>query len=198
MEVYSCWGSSAYYGDFPRGVSDRYRSLDLRDALRRGCHVGVVASSDGHDGHPGNAQSPLVKHHHLFHHCGSGWLGVLSEKLERQSVFDALYARRCYGTTGVPIGLAFEVDGQPMGSVLHPRGEEVPVLRIRCRGTCGLDHLRIVRDGRVIKTIPCHGEMLLEREWADEGYDPSCSTCYYVRIVQQDHESAWSSPIWIG
>lgn len=198
VEVYSCWGSSAYHGDFPRGVSDRYRTLDVRDALNQGCHVGLVASSDGHDSHPGNAQSPLLKHHHLFHHCGSGWVGVLSEKLDRHSVFDALYARRCYATTGVPIGLSFEVDGLPMGSILHPREDEVPVVHVRCRGTTGLDHLRIMRDGAVVKTLPCHGEAECEVEWADEDYDSSRSAYYHVRAVQQDHESAWSSPIWIG
>ena len=198
VEVYSCWGASEYYGNIPRGVSDRYRQLTVRDGLERGCHVGMIASSDGHDGHPGNAQSPMVKHHHLFHHCGSGWVGILSEKLERRSIFDALYARRCYGTTGVPIGLEFEVDGRPMGSVLHPREDELPVLRVSCQGTNGLDHIRIVRDGKVIHTRRLHGEWNCEVEWVDESYDPSTSSYYYVRIVQVDHESAWSSPIWIG
>lgn len=198
VEVYSCWGSSEYYGDTPRGVSDRYRSLGVRDALNRGFHVGIVASADGHDGHPGNAQSPGVKHHHLFHHCGSGLVGVLSDELCGDSIFDALYARRCYGTSGVPIGLEFEIAGQPMGSVLPPERVGIPVIKMACRGTNGLREVRIVRDGQVVNRRLFAGERNCEMEWADEDYDTSTSSYYYVRVVQQDYESAWSSPIWIG
>jgi hypothetical protein len=74
----------------------------------------------------------------------------------------------------------------------------VPLIHVRCRGTTGLDHIRIIRDGAVVKTVPCHGRPECEVEWVDEDYDFSRNACYYVRVVQQDHESAWSSPIWIG
>ncbi len=198
VEIYSSWGSSAYYGDFPRGVADRYRSLSVRDALNSGCHVGIMASSDAHDGHPGNAQSPGEKHHHQFHHCGSGWVGVLAEGLTPEAVFDALYLRRCYGTTGVPIGLEFEVDGHMMGSVLHPRTDHKPVVRTRCQGTNGIREVRLIRDGRVIRSQPMHGEWGCELEWVDEDYNSDSSSYYYVRVVQVDNESAWSSPVWIG
>ena len=198
VEVYSAWGSSEYYGDFPRGVSDRYRSLTVRDGLGRGYRFGIIASADGHDGHPGNAQSPLVKHHHLFHHCGSGWAGVFCEELTREAVFDALHARRCYGTTGVPIVLSFEVNGRPMGSEIAPDADGRVVVRVSCRGANGIDHVRIVRNGRVAHTVPCHGERRAEIEWQDVAYVPSAPGVYYARVVQIDRESAWSSPVWVG
>ena len=153
VEVYSCWGSSEYLGDFPRGVSDRYGSLTVRDALSRGYRLGLIASSDGHDGHPGNSQSPLVKHHHIFHHLGSGLAAVMVDELTRESVFDALFDRRCYATTGVPIGLSFSVNERTMGSELEPLPERVkPQLQVRCEGTNGIDHVRIVKNGSVVHT----------------------------------------------
>jgi hypothetical protein len=199
-EVYSCWGSSEYYGDFPRGVSDRFRvGQHLRDALRRGQRYGIIASSDGHDGHPGHAQSPLVKHHHLFHFCGSGRAAVLAHALTRKDVFDALYARRCYGTTGPPIVLSVTLNGAHMGSELPSLAErECPCLSIKCRGTNGLDQVRVVKNGRPLHTISCHGENTAELDWADATYDGETPCSYYVRVVQTDGESAWSSPIWIG
>ena len=199
FEVYSCWGSSEYYGDLPRGVSDRWTGGTYRDALQRGQRYGVIASSDGHDAHPGNAQSPLVKHHHMFHFCGSGRAAALAEELTREAIYDALYARRCYATTGVPIVLDVRAGEATMGSELPAldRGEK-PRLSMACRGTCGIDHIRIIKNARVVATVPCHGERQYELEWRDEAYERDRPNSYYVRVVQRDRESAWSSPIWIG
>lgn len=199
IEVYSAWGSSEYYGDFPRGVSDRTRGFDVRDAIRRGLRFGLTASSDGHDGHPANAQSPLVKHHHIFHFCGSGRAAVLTDELTREAVFDALYARRCYATTGPPIGLDVTLDGALMGGELPQlAGGRRPKLAIRCEGSAGIDHIRIVKNARVVATLPCHGEFAADAHWEDRDYDNEKPNSYYVRVVQKDRESAWSSPIWVG
>lgn len=199
IEVYSSWGSSEYLGDFPRGVSDRYSGLTVRDALAAGLRYGMIASSDGHDGCPGDAQSALVKHHHIFHHLGSGRAAVLCSSLTRHNVFDALHARRCYATTGPPIVLQFEVDGAVMGSELPALATgRRPNLHCIVRGTNGLDHVRIVRNGRVALTMPCHGERDIDIEWEDPDYREDVPSWYFARVVQQDLESAWSSPIWVG
>ncbi|MBN1673963.1 MAG: CehA/McbA family metallohydrolase [Kiritimatiellae bacterium] len=199
VEVYSVWGSSEYYGDFPRGVSDRYRNLDVRDAVRRGYRFGLIASADGHDGHPGNAHGPGLKHPHQYHFCGSGRAAVLAETLTRDAVFDALHARRCYATTGTPIALDVTLNGMLMGEEADrlPNGTR-PVLRLHCEGTNGLDHVRIVKNAQVVATVPCHGEWAAEYEWADPTFDADRANSYYVRVVQIDRESAWSSPIWVG
>ncbi|MBT7166186.1 MAG: DUF3604 domain-containing protein [Victivallales bacterium] len=199
IEVYSVWGSSEYYGDFPRGVSDRYRTLDVREAIQRGHRVGLIASADGHDGHPGNAQGPIVKHHHQFHFCGSGRAAVLTNELTRESVFDALHARRCYATTGTPIVLDARVNGHVMGSHLPslPPGER-PRVAMHCLGTNGIDHVRVVRDGQIVHTAPGHGQFEMNLEWEDRLVTTDSPHSYYVRVVQIDRESAWSSPVWIG
>jgi len=197
-EVYSVWGSSEYYGDFPRGVSDRYRDLGIRDALDSGLRFGLIASADGHDGHPGDAQSPLVKHHHQFHLCGSGRAAVLAPRLTREDVFDALHARRCYATTGPPIVLDVTLNGELMGSELSRSAlGKRRRLRVACQGTNGIDHVRIVRNGRVVERIPGYGEFDLAAEWIDPA-DADELAHYYARVVQVDRESAWSSPIFVG
>lgn len=195
IEVYSVWGSSEYRGDVPRGVSDRYATLDVQAALRRGYHVGLIASADGHDGHPGDAQGPYVKHPHQYHFCGSGRAAVLAAELTREAVFDALYARRCYATSGPPILLDVRVDGALMGERREAPRRGAPELTVQCRGTTGLDHLRIVRNGHVVHTHLCHGEEEVSLEWADPAGVGAGPVSYYVRAVQRDRESAWSSPI---
>ncbi len=198
VEIYSVWGSSAYHGDFPRGVSDRHPALGVQAALARGLRFGLIASSDGHDGNAGDAQSPLVKHHHQFHALGSGRAVVLAEALTRSAVFDALAARRCYATTGAPIVLDVRMGEALLGAETPALESGRPVLRIRCLGTNGIDHLRILRNGRVAATLPMHGEPVCEIEWADEAYNPTAPAAYGVRVVQVDRESAWSSPIFVG
>ena len=196
VEVYSVWGSSEYYGDTPRGICDRYPGGYVREALRKGLRFGLIASADGHDGQPGNAQRRPKES--AGRHGGSGWAAVLADDLTRESVFDALYARRCYGTSGVPIILSFNIGGAVMGSELPAMSTGKPVLRVSCHGANGIDQIRIVKNGRFAHTHFCHGEWQSELEWADDCYDPGAATCYYIRIVQVDGESAWSSPIWLG
>jgi hypothetical protein len=196
VEVYSIWGSSEYYGDVPRGIADRHPGLYVREALKRGYRFGLIASSDGHDGQPGNSQRRPYED--CGRHGGSGWAAVLTDELTRENVFDALYARRCYGTSGVPIVLSVEVNGAVMGSELPAMSSGKPVLRVVCDGANGIDHIRIVKNGQFAHTHFCHGEWHSELEWTDDHYDPSGANFYYVRVVQVDGESAWSSPIWVG
>ncbi len=197
VEVYSVWGSSMYYGDFPRGQSDRYASLGVQQAVSNGYRVGFIASGDGHDGQPGNAQSPLSKHY--FRHGGSGWAAAICDNISRESIFDALYDRRCYATTGVPIGLSVHLGGQLMGRELPAITDgKSPVLNIDVAGCNGIDHLRVVKNGRVVHTEWVHGAWSAQLEWADDNYCPDQPASYYVRAVQVDGESAWSSPIWVG
>jgi hypothetical protein len=196
VEIYSMWGSSEYYGDTPRGGSDRYPELYVRNALDRGLRFGLIASSDGHDGQPGNAQG---RPRDMFtRRGGSGWVAAICDDLTRENVWDALYARRCYATTGVPIGLSFAINGEIMGSELPAMPDHKPELQVSVQGCNGLDHIRIVKNGRVVLTHPCHGEHTIDLTWTDDNYDPTTPSYYYVRVVQVDYESAWSSPIWLG
>lgn len=199
VEVYSGWGSSEYYGDVPRGLADRFPSLYVREALDGGLRLGMIASSDGHDGHPGNAQGRIDRHQYVFHLLGSGRAAVMATELTRDAVFTALRDRRCYGTTGVPIALRFNLDGEEMGSELGAfQADRKPELEIECRGTNGIDHVRIVKNGRTVVTDFAHGERDYSLQWKDPEPPGETGAYYYVRVVQVDRESAWSSPIWIG
>jgi len=103
VEVASCWGIFEWL---------------LWDALDAGQIVGVVCNSDGHKGRPG-AEGPGAGEFGI----AGGLTCVLAPELTRDAVFDALRRRRCYGTTGPRIDLAFEIHGQPMGSELEVGGE---------------------------------------------------------------------------
>ncbi|MCL2815492.1 MAG: DUF3604 domain-containing protein [Oscillospiraceae bacterium] len=196
-EVYSSWGSSEYGGDFPRGVSDRHGKLAVSEMLKRNLKLGLVAGSDGHDGHPGNAQSPLVKHPHLFHFCGSGVTAALCERLTREDIYEAVKNRRCYATTGVPIILDFRANGYDMGSVIE-NFNQTPRLYVRCEGTYAIAEIRVVKNGKIIHTENCHNMWNYEFEFSDGGFLAGDRANYYIRVLQADMESAWSSPVFFN
>ncbi len=85
VEVVSCWGVFEWL---------------LWDAFEMGYIVGVMCNSDGHKGQPG-AEGPGAGDFGI----NNGLPCVLTDSLTRESIFAALKARRCYGTTGPRIDL---------------------------------------------------------------------------------------------
>lgn len=202
VEIYSSWGSSEFPENRYKGCgADRYRHLYAVSALNAGLRFGLVASSDGHDGNPGNAQSPDVKHHHLYHYLGSGRTAVLAPDLSRESVLRALHDRRCYAVTGDPILLDFRVSGHLMGSELGAAqvGRQ-PVLTADVTGTTHIARLEVIKNGRVAWRQECYGENFNRESvtWVDEQFDPSRENYYYFKVTQRDDEMAWSSPVWVS
>jgi len=195
VEVYSTWGNSEYYGaPFPGAASDRVPGIGALDALKRGHRLGLMASSDGHDGNPGNAQWSN-RQPHIHHRLGSGFVAVLADELTRGDVWDAMYARRCYATTGVRIVLDFRVNGAIMGSEIDAPEDGVNLVEAEVRGTAPLDRIELVRDGETICVKSCSG-MTETLNAEDAGAEGPCF--YYLRVFQTDGEMAWSSPVWVG
>ena len=192
VEIYSTWGSSEYLGDFPRGVSDRHDCYWVSDIMKSSHLLGIVASSDGHDGCPGSGQSPFPYLPHLFHFCGSGMVAVLSESLTRDNIYDAIKNRMCYATTGPPIVLDVMCGKHHMGSVIRNQ-KEPPIFKVSCKGTNKIKEVRVVKNGEIIHVYPCCGKFSASFDYVDMAFDGSDAT-YYIRVVQEDYESAWSSP----
>ncbi len=195
VEVYSTWGNSEHRGAPHSGwASDREDGCGALDALLRGYRLGLIASSDGHDGHPGNAQWS-DRQPHLHHYLGSGLVAVLADELTREAVFGALHARRCYATTGTRLLLDFSVNGRPMGSTVPlARGTGREVF-IRAVGTTQLRLVEVVRNGLEVCAHRTRGRVCELSVQDDEEVEGP--TFYYVRVTQADGEMAWSSPVWL-
>jgi len=194
IEIYSSWGSSEYAYNALTDGADRFEGLNVIDVLQRGIKVGFVASSDSHDGHPGNAQGAPGHRDHLFHYLGSGRTFVLAKELTRESVFEAIRQRRCYATTGAPIILSFTINDAPMGADLIVADPRVTI-QIDVRGPSELERIDLVKNGAIVKSFIPLGRSF-KHTFTDEALDDA--HFYYVRVLQKDQEMAWSSPIWIS
>jgi hypothetical protein len=131
VEIVSCWGVFEWL---------------LWDAFEAGHVVGVTCNSDGHKGRPG-AEGPGAGEFGI----AGGLTCVLAPELTRQAVFDALRARRCYGTSGPRIDLQVEIDGAAMGSVLPWR--RIALIHATVLGTAPLESLSLYRGREVIHEV---------------------------------------------
>ncbi len=123
VEVHSAWGTFEWM---------------LETSLLAGHKVGVVANSDGHKCRPGASYPGAT----TFGAYG-GLTCVLAPELTREAVFDALQARRCYGTSGPRIALDIRCAGHTMGEELAL--SETPRLDIAVNGSAGIESVELLR-----------------------------------------------------
>jgi hypothetical protein len=119
------------------------------EALRRGLRVGFIASSDDHTGRLG-ATYPSGSAVHFG--MRGGLVAAYSEALTREALWEAFWARRCYGTTGERIILRVDADGQPMGSRFTATAP--PLLTVEVLGTGPLDTVELWRGTDVAYSHP--------------------------------------------
>jgi hypothetical protein len=195
VEVYSCWGRSEYPGN--PGWDKRHNPWGgVQNALEKGYKLGFSGGSDTHDGlpgrcYPGNRASNL-------NHKG-GLIAVYANELTRETIFDAIFNRHCYGTTGERIILNFTVNDYMMGEEIEWRPDETPEIKISTVGTTKIETVEIVRNNQVIASFQ-GDEDHQEIEYLDEEITSKRNQeniYYYARVTQQDGEMAWSSPIWL-
>jgi len=187
-----------------------YESLAL-EFLRRGHRVGFIGSSDDHHGRHGygTADKPEVGYsdesataqdtRRRFGHpwgknvAGSPMMGVYAEENSREAIFDAIFARRTYATTGDRIVLWFEAGGHPMGSEYEP--DAPPQFEIKVQGTAPIRAVHLKKDGEVLKTFrPQDGSRRFSASYRESG--DYRGHFYYAVVDQANGQRAIASPIW--
>ena len=189
VEIYSKHGNSEYFG-CPRRIADQVPEGCVQAALERGCKVGFIANTDTHASRPG---SDLAGD--LFVRQG-GLTAVFAPRLERETVFDALRRRRCYGTSGQRIIVRFWVNRAFMGEdVRLDDAREPKAVRVQVEGTAPLAQVQVVKNGQVLHAATS-ATASLAADFADESTTGAVDW-YCLRVVQEDGEMAWGSPIWV-
>jgi hypothetical protein len=209
VEIYNAWGSSESKGDNLRPIIGPKEGIaesaegSIQKALARGCKFGFVAG--GYDDR--GPYAPLFDTSQEQY--SAGLTAILAADQTRAGLFEALYNRSCYATTGERIVLGLFVAASPMGSSLDTKTK--PGLEYNrhitgyCLGTADLASVELIRNGEVLKQLPFKGheceftfddsELLGSICLEPDGVPPF--TYYYLRVVQSDGHIAWSSPIWI-
>lgn len=159
-----------------------------QDVWAQGLRFSTVASSDDHRARPGQPHYGIA--------------AVRATTLERDSIFQALYDKRTYGTSGAKVLLDFSVNDVPMGQEVSLEG--VANLAIGAHGT---DRIAVVD---LLRCRPPETKFTVIESWKPDHEDFSVVTkddeydgaaIYYVRLTQENlirgkAVMAWSSPIW--
>lgn len=191
-EVSSVHGSSEAL-DSPLLVRGAVKGNTVRDQLEDGLRLGFIGSGDGHDGHPGLAHlSPVYGWRSRGPTLGTGGLAaILSEDLTRDSLLEALRARRCYATSGPRILVDTTLDGHAMGATVEVAALESPRVELLLVGTAGLDWVDLVRPDRV-ERLELEGEGRFQGALSATELEPG--QFLYLRVQQEDGGLAWTSP----
>jgi hypothetical protein len=160
-----------------------------QDVWARGLQLSTVAASDDHRAQPGK---PFY-----------GLTAVRTTENSRDAVFQALYDRRTYGTTGAKIILDFTLNGEPMGSILD--AADTAELKLEAVGTDIIAVVELLRhqpgeDGFIVIQAWTPNAPEFSESFTDEAC--TAGSVYYMRLRQANDIGgrivmAWSSPIWI-
>lgn len=154
------------------------RDCSAQDALARKYRLGFTAGSDSHQ---------------MEHGIEGGIVAAFVNELDQKNIYDAMYNRFVYGTSGVRILLSIKINNFHMGQELTIAKEEAVSIEISILGTNSLK-AELVKNNAVVKTVESD-EKLCEFTYRDE--TRSESDYYYIRVTQIDEHMAWSSPIWV-
>lgn len=188
VELYQGYHASYEYEGAPRAetatnfvdVHNGYRPAGFWwKALARGLKLGVQASSD-----------------HISTHTSYAMIYTPSEA--RTDIVESMRQRHAYAATD-NILVDFEADGSDgkahlMGDAFaDPNGR--PRLRVKIAGTDRLKQVDLIRNNRFIYTLAPE-KTTVDFSYQDEAPETG-ESYYYLRVMQDDGNLAWSSPIWI-
>ena len=171
-------------------TQDTFRHA-LHDTLGRGFRLGFFGASDNHERNPG---------------LGGALAGVWATENTGTGIFDALWHRRVFATTGLRPDLRFKVAGAFMGG--DTTTNEAPVVELSVACEEPVVRVEIVRDGQVV-----HERDMADRNIQLDWIDSTCTPgrhYYYAHVLFAGTEynpfwnsanaygvNAWSSPVWV-
>ena len=181
VEIYQCRLSAECQGcPLQTQTPTRHKGCWVRDALARGYRLGIIASGDHNS-------------------MGIGVAAVFVKEVSRKGIIEALRARRCYGTTGDKIFIDFRMDGHLMGE--EYTGAKFPEIEVKVEGTDKMKKIEVIKydfwkkEWKVIHTEKSQ-DSSQSFNYVDNEF--SADSLYYIRVIQDNNQLAWSSPIWVN
>lgn len=191
VEIYSVWGNSECRECLKPHIHAGYDyERSVQTALAKGYKLGFIGSGDCHAGHPGYSDwLRWFRSHH------NGLAAVYAPQLSKQDIWQALWKRHCYATTGERIILDFKLNGYMMGEEIVLSKNEPRKIRVKIAGTGVIERVDLIRNN--LQVYVHKGKSSKESFEYIDREDLRGEIFYYIRVIQKNGEMAWSSPIWI-
>lgn len=197
VEIYSSNGACEYYNN-PYAIHARNEiegyadSSDqagknsgafVQDALAKDYKLAFIAGSDGRF----DIDRPP--------HYPGGLTAVWAPQLTSQDIWNSLYSRKVYATTGARIFVKWTVGGGVPGSEIGV--DSYVEISLFVVGTAPIKEAQIIKweNGyQTARTFSSPNE-ILSTTWTET--NPPYRGFYYLRITQEDGHMAWAGPIWV-
>jgi hypothetical protein len=112
---------------------------------------------------------------------------------DRQPILDGMRKRHTYGATDNVI-VEFGANGRFQGDEFAANG--LPSLTLKATGTAKIAKLDLVRNNKYIDSREPK-QQTIDLNYTDMQPEPG-TNLYYYRLVQEDGQVAWSSPVWVN
>lgn len=145
----------------------------LWNAYQKGYRLGTTSSSDHGSTHISYSM-------------------VFTPKNDRQAILDSIRKRQTYGGTDNLI-VEFWANGKFQGSEFE--AEDKVELKLKATGTSRIKQIQFIRNNAPLRT-ETPGKEQVELAFTDTLPQPGLNW-YYARVLQEDGEIAWSSPVWV-
>ncbi|OGS22402.1 MAG: hypothetical protein A2252_02330 [Elusimicrobia bacterium RIFOXYA2_FULL_39_19] len=182
-EIASVFGRFEHMGNvprYPRWMKNKY--CNVQHHLGEGKKIGICCGSDNHMRQPGDL--------HLT--------AVIAKDKTKKSIFEALQNRHCYGTTHPRIFIDFKLNGHIMGDVIKSdENSNIREIEAEVLGSSKILRLDIIKNNKEIYSLFNQGRDIKFKLTDAGAKKDTKSDFYYLRILQDDNEMAWTSPIWV-
>jgi hypothetical protein len=147
------------------------------NALAKGYKLGVQASSDHWSTH-------------ISYAC------LLAENFTREGLLDAIRKRHTYGATDNII-LDFRARSGKSSYLMGDSfsADAAPQLTVHAIGTGAIKQIDVVKNQKFVYTAR-PGAKEASFDYTDQDFGAG-DIYYYVRVMQEDGQIAWSSPVWV-
>jgi len=188
VEVVSSHGAYEYLGNQPIPHRGGMKGCFIQDGLGKGLKFGIVGGSDCHG---------LIWHHRVGWKRDSARTGltcVLAKELTREAIFEAMKKRRVYATSGVKMRISFMINGHFIGEEFSTN--EKPNISIDVLSPEELKWLIIVKNNKDVNYYGGEGFRSFY-SYVDNDIEEG-ESFYYLRVITEKGNMAWTSPIWVS
>jgi len=143
----------------------------------------------------GHSVTPVgVSDAHYLLEVGNSWTGVVGATRGPVPIIKGLQEGRCFASEA-PL-LELKCNGKPMGSMLRPKRGSALKLRVRAADSFGLNSVRLISDGKVIKEIDAKGTQLVDQTLTRKA---TGGRAYFrLECTANDDLRAFSAPIYVN
>ena len=145
-------------------------------ALDQGWHLAPSASQNNHAGDWGTSDTLRT--------------AIAADTLTEESLFEAIRQRRVYATEDSDLSIGYWVNGNLMGSILSQADTLTAQIMMDDPTDHGPAQVEVIADGGVVVAQSVFQEEPLTLSL------PAGYTYYFLRITQEDGDTALTAPVW--